>query len=157
MADDDELEISNAFKAMASASPKLEPIASLLPVMDPRFNLREIAKQMILLEDHLAQERKRCDDCIRKHFAFIEALAEEGCGLDPQGNYFKLCTDLQEFARRLHAELLLGLTTHEIAASYLRQVRKPLLKMTSSWFVSKWKSSSSPSSSGEQQALGQPE
>jgi hypothetical protein len=39
--------------------------------------MREILKQMVLLEDHLFQSHKRCKDCIRKHFLTIEALAEE--------------------------------------------------------------------------------
>lgn len=54
----------------------------LLPVMDPQFNLREICKQSILLEDHLSHNEKRCFDCCVKHFLTIEALAEEAITLD---------------------------------------------------------------------------
>lgn len=54
----------------------------LLPVMDPNFNLREICKQCILLEDHLSHDEKRCFDCCVKHFLTIEALAEEAITLD---------------------------------------------------------------------------
>jgi hypothetical protein len=50
--------------------------------MDPRFNLREICKQCILLEDHLSHNEKRCTDCCIKHFLTIEALAEEAITLD---------------------------------------------------------------------------
>ncbi len=53
----------------------------LLPVMDPEFNLREICKQCILLEDHLSHDEKRCFDCCVKHFLTIEALAEEAITL----------------------------------------------------------------------------
>lgn len=49
----------------------------LLPVLRPQHNMRDIIKQLILLEDHLFQPQKRCPDCIRKHFLTIEALAEE--------------------------------------------------------------------------------
>jgi hypothetical protein len=55
---------------------------TLLPVMDPRFNLREICKQCVLLEDHLTHADKRCTDCCTKHFLTIEALAEEALTLD---------------------------------------------------------------------------
>jgi hypothetical protein len=48
----------------------------------PEFNMREIAKQMILLEDHLANDEKFCSDCIRKHILTIEGLSEEGLSLD---------------------------------------------------------------------------
>lgn len=55
----------------------------LLPVMNPEFNLREICKQCILLEDHLSHNEKRCFDCCVKHFLTIEALAEEALTLGP--------------------------------------------------------------------------
>ncbi len=48
-----------------------------MPVMRPTQNMREIIKQLVLLEDHLFQKTKRCPDCIRKHMAFTEGLAEE--------------------------------------------------------------------------------
>jgi hypothetical protein len=51
------------------------------PLMDPGYNLREVAKQLVLLEDHLFQEAKRCPDCIRKHFLTVEALLEEAVTL----------------------------------------------------------------------------
>jgi hypothetical protein len=47
--------------------------------MNPNQNMRDILKQVALLEDHLFHESKRCPDCIRKHFLTIEGLAEE-CG-----------------------------------------------------------------------------
>lgn len=62
----------------------------LLPVLDPVFNLREICKQSILLEDHLSQPEKRCTDCCVKHFLTIEALAEEAVTLDKQKEHHKL-------------------------------------------------------------------
>ena len=39
--------------------------------------MREIIKQLIMLEDHLFQKCKRCKDCINKHMVMIEGLAEE--------------------------------------------------------------------------------
>lgn len=49
----------------------------LLPVLRPSQNMRDIIKQLALLEDHLYHPQKRCPDCIRKHFLTIEGLAEE--------------------------------------------------------------------------------
>jgi hypothetical protein len=62
----------------------------LLPVMDPMYNMREMSKQIILLEDHLFQSEKRCNDCICKHFLTIEALAEEAITLDKDHKYPEL-------------------------------------------------------------------
>lgn len=47
------------------------------PVSDPKYNMQQIVKQSILLEEHLANKHKRCRDCITKHFLHIIGLAEE--------------------------------------------------------------------------------
>ena len=93
----------------------------------PAFNLREIAKNMILLEDHLTHDYKYCPDCIRKHFLTIEALADETITLDP--------TDKQIFDTVTN--LLLTIRTWEtmfankvsplLLASQIRTVRKALV------------------------------
>lgn len=50
-------------------------------VNDPDYNMRNIIKQSIMLEEHLAQCRKYCMGCIVKHFLHIIGLAEEGVWL----------------------------------------------------------------------------
>lgn len=50
---------------------------SLDPVSDPVYNMHQIVKQSILLEEHLTNKNKRCRDCITKHFMHIIGLAEE--------------------------------------------------------------------------------
>ena len=47
------------------------------PVSDPAYNMKEIASQSILLEDHLSQPKKRCRDCIAKHFISITSYLKE--------------------------------------------------------------------------------
>lgn len=76
MHDSRKLVIRVASRRLAAQTP------NLLPVMDPLFNLREACKQMCLLEDHLLQPRKRCIDCVTKHFLTLEALFEEAASLD---------------------------------------------------------------------------
>ena len=66
---------------------------------DPRFNLREVAKQMTLLEDHLCHPYKNCPDCIRKHLLTIEAFAEEAVCLDKVGVYSDTGEKIAEMAR----------------------------------------------------------
>lgn len=51
------------------------------PVSDPAYNMKEIIKQSILLEEHLVQPKKRCRDCISKHFIHINGLHEEALWL----------------------------------------------------------------------------
>lgn len=111
--------------------------AALLPVMNPLFNLREACKQMTLLEDHLNQPRKRCPDCIRKHFLTLEALFEEGVSLDdgkpavmfpPAGGEVSLGVICQFSADvvRDQAGLWLDGTPPEEVAANLRMVRKEI-------------------------------
>lgn len=47
------------------------------PVSDPDYNMKEVVKQSILLEEHLTVPEKRCMDCIAKHFLHIQALVAE--------------------------------------------------------------------------------
>lgn len=47
------------------------------PISNPRYNMQQVVKQSILLEEHLLNRRKRCRDCITKHFNHIIGLCEE--------------------------------------------------------------------------------
>lgn len=109
--------------------------SGLLPIMNPKFNMREIAKQSTLLEYHLMQRRMRCVDCIRKHFLTMEGLAEEAITLDKTGEYSHLLQELPEFYRRMQKQLKINRTRkpgfhgneHEIAQQ-VRQRRKKLMQ-----------------------------
>jgi len=68
-----------AVKTEPSAKPMMQPI------FEPLHNAREIAKQLVLLEDHLAHPSRRCHDCIRKHLLTAEGLADEAVTLDETG------------------------------------------------------------------------
>jgi hypothetical protein len=125
----------------------------MMPLMDPRFNMREVAKQLLLLEDHLTQPQRRCGDCIRKHFAMAEALSEEamtlrpssvaGAGETKRGHRRRqrssvsvaAAAAVQEGLRRLQADLLHGRVSYEQAAQQIRALRKPLLKETTEWLL----------------------
>ena len=101
----------------------------LLPIMDPMYNVREITKQMLLLEDHLCQKRKRCMDCIRKHFLTIEGLSEEACSLDKEGKYYNTLSELPDMIRKIEKTLLNGKPKEQIAQD-IRNIRKPLVKLS---------------------------
>jgi len=98
----------------------------LLPVLDPCFNMREICKQCILLEDHLFQASKSCQDCIKKHFLTIEGLAEEAITLDKEHKYNFSKLELPEKIRKLEKDFLED-KDQEYIAQELRQIRKPLM------------------------------
>jgi hypothetical protein len=69
---------SGASNAGKAAGDKCTTTCDALdPVSDPRYNMQQIIKQSILLEEHLTNKNKRCRDCITKHFLHIIGLAEE--------------------------------------------------------------------------------
>ena len=100
-------------------------VQKLDPVMDPAYNLREVYKQCILLEDHLANPRKRCQDCISKHCHAIEALVEEARGLDKKGRFHKLTDSLHGGIRKAQSDLVSGRCPSKVAQE-VRAMRKEL-------------------------------
>lgn len=106
---------------------------NLYPILDPRFNLREAAKNMVLLEDHLFHEGKRCQDCILKHCLIIEGFLEEGITLDKKRQYTDILTkSLKEFRgifRDISIKITNGKLTDSDCATFaqrIRIIRKPL-------------------------------
>lgn len=47
------------------------------PVSDPAYNMENVIKQSILLEEHLAEKNKYCKDCVCKHYLHLTSLLEE--------------------------------------------------------------------------------
>ena len=103
---------------------------TLLPVLRPYFNAREVIKQMAMLEDHLNNRHKRCTDCINKHFLTIEGLAEELGSLCRRGDGQDRCDDLPSKVRVLHHAWSIGKGRDTVAigaAGELRKLRKRLM------------------------------
>ena len=106
-----------------------DPQSKLLPIMNPMFNLRELSIQIVLLEDHLFQKRKRCKDCICKHFLTMEGLAEEAITLDKEGKLVKKLKlqKLPERIRKIERKHLNG-EDSEVIAQELRALRKSFMR-----------------------------
>lgn len=119
----------------ADGSCSLPGGAQLDPILDPRFNLREAAKQLILLEDHLFHPERRCDDCINKHRLTLEAFLEEAITLDKTGEYNSVIGNtLTQFRDTMRGwvDKVRRNPVADASAVYLetaqalRQIRKPL-------------------------------
>lgn len=50
---------------------------ALAPVNDPKFNVQEVIKNTVLIEQHLAEKTKYCKECLVKHFLLSIGLLEE--------------------------------------------------------------------------------
>jgi hypothetical protein len=91
----------------------------------PEFNLREIAKQLILIEDHLFHKNKQCPDCLGKHFLMVEALAEEAITMDTTGMWTNGCETMANKTREWIDRLNYG-DQYETLGQEVRSVRKQL-------------------------------
>lgn len=106
---------------------------NLYPIMDPRFNLREASKNMILLEDHLFHNGKRCKDCILKHCLTIEGFLEEGVTLDVNCEYTDTIDKCMKEFREIFKNLVEKINQNKLKgddcveiAQKIRKIRKPL-------------------------------
>lgn len=98
-------------------------VESMLPIFDYKHNLREISKQIILLEDHISHPEKRCNDCITKHFLSIEGLADEAITLCKE--YNKYLTNLPNRIRNIQKLYLSGNLKETLIT--LRSLRKEFM------------------------------
>lgn len=64
-----------------SATCTVDTCGALDPVNEPEYNMGQVAKQSILLEEHIAEKNKYCQGCIVKHFLHIIGLVEEAVWL----------------------------------------------------------------------------
>ena len=128
--------IGNVNSAQVSSSGQ-----NLLPILDPMFNLKEVSKHLILLEDHLFQQGRRCKDCIIKHIYTIEAFLEEAITLDTTGENVKLIENVHSEFKNISKEIIdiinnTSQTDEDITpyihsvAQKLRNIRKPLMYKT---------------------------
>jgi hypothetical protein len=111
------------------------PGVPLDKVFNPEFNMREVGKQMILLEDHLFNPYRRCNDCITKHTLMIEALIEEAITLDENRKYDKELQKLLAEFRGISRSLLKDVKSMKIPsdkagmyAQNIRLLRKPICR-----------------------------
>ena len=98
-----------------------------LPIFDPRFNMREVCKQLVLLEDHLFQPEKHCPDCVRKHLMAAEAYAEEAVTLDKHQQFGDVLGGLADEIRGVCDDYYAN-PNRQAVAQKARAIRKRLSK-----------------------------
>jgi hypothetical protein len=96
----------------------------LLPILDPMFNVREVVKNILLLEDHLLDQRRRCMQCLKKHLLLIEAFLEEAITLSKKGRYVEEISSDVRLVRSLQALLLEGRHNYYSIAIELKKMRE---------------------------------
>ena len=95
-------------------------------ILKPSFNLRDFCVQCTLLEDHLNDPKKRCNDCIMKHFLHADGLLSEAQSLDSKKEYTALLTNLESMWKDLQNEYSENKDPKKLAQE-IRSIRKPLM------------------------------
>jgi hypothetical protein len=104
--------------------------SKLDPVMDSRLNFYDICMECCLLQQHLINPRRRCRDCIRKHFLTITGLLNEArCLKNSDMISKKLDTDICSLVKQIqqwHKEFEMGHNPTKLSQN-IRQFRKKLV------------------------------
>ncbi|MAG25770.1 hypothetical protein CMI47_09350 [Candidatus Pacearchaeota archaeon] len=112
----------------SSVIPELPP-EERVDIFDPAHNMREVNKQLLLLEDHLFHPPKYCPDCIRKHLMKAEAFADEAYSLDRNQEFGDTLGWLPGKLRGLQNRFISGVDKNTLAQR-TRAIRKKLSKET---------------------------
>jgi len=114
-----------------SGSCNIKTCGALDPVSNPAYNMQQIVKQSILLEEHITNKNKRCRDCITKHFLHIIGLAEEAQMLaTDKGDKYPLMNENVELYNQLFKDWIKNKDNEQInliVADKLRINRKKLI------------------------------
>nr|WRJ69870.1 hypothetical protein TetV2_00425 [Oceanusvirus sp.] len=96
------------------------------PVMSASYNMVQAVKQTILLEEHLNMPRKRCHDCITKHFLHVVGLLEEAVSLAKPDEDSKFMCRAAKYYDTLMKKWQAGQDPEETAAGS-RKMRKVIM------------------------------
>ena len=123
-------DLDGAGRSATISNPEIPP-AKRVDIFDPAHNMREVNKQLLLLEDHLFHPPKYCPDCVRKHLMKAEAFADESYSLDKQDEFGSTLSWLPHQLRELQDDFLVGLDKKSVAQR-ARYIRKRLSRETQS-------------------------
>lgn len=101
----------------------------LYPLLDPKFNFRDVAGQLLLLEGHLSSKRTRCIDCVRKHAMTAEHLVREALTMSSDPEIHTKGEILLSQILDIEHELAENNMSSELAQR-IRKIRKPLVQST---------------------------
>lgn len=100
-------------------------------VNNPAYNMQNVVKQSILLEEHLAEKNKYCKGCISKHFSHIIGLSSEGVWLAEKNiNKYPFLEESPSFYQKIFDKWLANTddnTTRLEVLSLLRERRRQLI------------------------------
>ena len=105
-------------------------------VNNPEYNMTQIIKQNVLLEDHIADKMKYCKPCIIKHFMMIIGLAEEavwmaGAKLDA----YPLLSEVVEWYKGVFEEWHGAMDDDSMRVKVLGELREMRQRLIAAYFL----------------------
>jgi len=95
------------------------------PVNDPDYNVREIIKNTILIEQHLSDKNKYCKQCLVKHFLLSIGLLEEAVWMaGPKLSTFPMLEESVAFYSGVFDAWLLNHDSDPVRLDTLNHLRK---------------------------------
>ena len=107
----------------------------ILPVLDPEFNVREVVKNLLLLENHIMHKENRCLQCLRKHSSLIEAFLEEAITIDKNYKHLKLLKPMPKQVRNIQRMIIGGRENYYDIVKELRKMRSKLFDIAFNFVV----------------------
>jgi len=92
-------------------------------IFKAEHNIREVTKEMVLLEDHLRNPSLECDDCIQKHMLKVEALLDEALSLTGKEKFKWIARFAQQW-RNWQRLWVQGRIDNAELADWIRKYRK---------------------------------
>lgn len=108
-----------------AVDPQYPLTGNLYPLRHPLFCAREASKHCALLEDHLSDPHRNCNECERKHFLMLEGFLEEGLLMDKHQKFGDVLVPALEKTRDCVRRFVEGADGRQLA-QLLREIRKPL-------------------------------
>lgn len=94
------------------------------PVNDPGYNVREVIKNTVLIEQHLAEKRKYCKECLVKHFLLSIGLLEEAVWMAVcKAGKYPMLEESEAFYTRVFEEWRHDMDGAESRLATLRKLR----------------------------------
>jgi hypothetical protein len=120
----------------ASGQCKKDTCGAIDDVNNPGYNMKNVVKQSILLEEHIAEKNKYCLSCIVKHFNHMIALCEEAVWLaeDRIKNY-PFLDDSVDFYQHIFDDWLKGKHDEKVKKSTLSAIRERRRALVDVYFL----------------------
>lgn len=106
-------------------------------VNNPAYNMQNVVKQSILLEEHLAEKNKYCISCIVKHFQHIIGLVEEAQWMAGVSiSKYPHIEESAQFYQVLFKKWLNGQNNDKVKLDVLNQLRERRRTLIDIYFLS---------------------